>query len=142
MAGWLRDLQEGCTGLSWSFDRLDDAGNFLPIIINSNLSLLGNHNIVFNLPPHFREWQDWSEQLHTYPWCHTLLQTPNSLIKEFLYTFYHLTLILNVNMNITNFSKDLSQLVNSTDTTDGGEPRCDTLKFVFSFVMIGSIYVF
>ena len=44
-------------------------------------------------------------------------------------------------MNITNFSKDLSQLVNSTDTTDGGEPRCDTLKFVFSFVMIGSICI-
>ena len=44
-------------------------------------------------------------------------------------------------MNFTNFSTELSQLINSTDTTDGGELRCDTLKFVFSFVMIGSICI-
>ena len=44
-------------------------------------------------------------------------------------------------MNVTNFSKDLPQLINSTETANGGEPRCDTLKFVFSFVMIGSICI-
>ena len=53
-----------------------------------------------------------------------------------------MALTLNVSMNVTNFSSDSSQLVNdSLYSTNGQEPRCDTLKFVFSFVMIGSLCI-